>query len=143
MSQNLLARVEVTIDTTPEKVWEALTKPEMIKQYLFGTEAITDWKVGSEIIWKGVWQDKAYEDKGTILQFIPNELLETTYWSSMSGVAESPENYKKVTYQLLKEGDDTRLILTQDNNSTEEEKNHSEQNWRMVLDGLKKLLEKI
>jgi uncharacterized protein YndB with AHSA1/START domain len=142
MNQNLIAKVEVIINAPINKVWEALTDPKIIKQYLFGTEVVTDWKVGSPIIWKGNWQGKTYKDKGKILQITPEKLLETTYWSGMAGLSDKPENYKKVTYQLREENGNTKLILTQDNNSTEEEKIHSEQNWKMVLDGLKKLLEK-
>lgn len=142
MNINLTARVEITINAPLVKVWEALTSPRLIKEYLFGTDVVTDWKIGSPIIWKGVWQGKAYQDKGKILQVVPNKLLETTYWSGMAGLADIPENYKKVTYELMEIGDNTKLTLTQDNNVTEEDKNHSEQNWKMVLDGLKKLLEK-
>lgn len=140
MNQNLIAKVEVIVNAPVAKVWEALTDPKIIKQYLFETVVTTDWKVGSPIIWKGVWQGKPYEDKGKILQIIPEKLLETTYWSGMAGLPDKPENYKKVRYVLNEEGGITKLILTQDNNSTEEDKNHSEQNWKIVLDGLKKLL---
>ena len=141
MSQNLIAKVEVNINAPVSKVWEALTNPHIIKQYLFGTEVVTDWSVGSPIIWKGVWQGKPYEDKGKIVQIIPEKLLETTYWSSMAGLSDKPENFKKVTYALSKENSNTKLILTQDNNISKEDVIHSEQNWKMVLDGLKKLLE--
>ena len=141
MSQNLIAKVEVNINAPVSKVWEALTNPHIIKQYLFGTEVVTDWSVGSPIIWKGVWQGKPYEDKGKIVQIIPEKLLETTYWSSMAGLSDKPENFKKVTYALSEENSNTKLILTQDNNISKEDVIHSEQNWKMVLDGLKKLLE--
>ena len=122
-------------------MWDALTKPELIKQYLFGTKVHTNWQVGSPIIYKGVWQGKPYEDKGRIVQFEPGKLIVSTYWSPLSGLADSPENYKTVRYELSYEGNGTRLTITQDNNDTEEEARHSEQNWNMVLDGLKKLLE--
>jgi len=42
---------------------------------------------------------------------------------------------------LLNEGENTTLTITQDNNDSQEEANHSMQNWKMVLDGIKKLLE--
>lgn len=142
MSQNLIAKVDVIVHAPVAKVWKALTDPKIIKQYLFGTEVVTDWKIGGSIIWKGIWQGNPYEDKGEILQIIPEKLLETTYWSSMAGLPDKPENYKKVTYQLVEANGNTKLFLTQNNNSTDEDKNHSEKNWRMVLDGLKKLLEK-
>ena len=141
MKKGFIAKASVVINTSASKVWKALTDPEMIKQYLFGTEAISDWKVGSSIIYRGVWEGKAYEDKGTVIRVEQNKLLESTYWSSMSGLADKPENYKKVTYELAADGDGTKLTITQDNNATEEEKNHSEKNWEMVLGSLKKLLE--
>lgn len=142
MSTSLIARASITINAPIAEVWDALINPAMIKRYLFGTEAISDWKVGSPIVYRGEWQGKAYEDKGTILRLEPERVLESTYWSSMSGLSDSPEQYKKVTYSLEPQDTGTRLTITQDNNTTEEEKNHSEQNWNMVLTSLKGLLEK-
>lgn len=139
---NFIAKAETVIKATASEVWDALTNPAMIKQYLFGTEASSDWKVGSPITYKGVWEGKTYEDKGTIVRIEPEKVLETTYWSSMGGKEDVPENYNKVTYKLDREEDATKLTITQDNNPTEESAKHSEKNWHMVLDGLKKLLEK-
>jgi uncharacterized protein YndB with AHSA1/START domain len=97
--------------------------------------------VGSPITYAGEWQGKAYEDKGKILQVEPEKLLVSTFWSSLSGVPDVPENYKTVRYELSPAGSGTKLTIIQDNNATQEEANHSEQNWKMVLDGLKKLVE--
>ena len=138
----LIAQAAITINTPSSKVWEALTKPDLIKQYLFGTTVITDWQVGSPIIYEGQWQGQAYQDKGTVLQIEPGKLLVSTYWSSMAGLADIPENYKNVRYELSPEGNATRLTVTQDNNSTPDEASHSSQNWNMVLEGIKKLLER-
>ena len=141
MNKAFTAKATITINAPAAKVWQALTTPEMMKQYLFGAEVVTDWKVGSSIIYKGVWEGKPFEDKGKILKFKPEKLLVSTHWSPLSGVPDSPENYHTVTYELSVQDGGTRVTLTQDNNATEEEKAHSEQNWKMVLDGLKKLLE--
>jgi hypothetical protein len=59
----------------------------------------------------------------------------------MAGLSDLPENYKIVRYELSPEVDGTRLTVTQDNNSTPDEASHSSQNWKMVLEGIKKLLE--
>ncbi len=142
MNTGFIATQSVTINASAAKVWKALIDPKMIKQYLFGTEAISDWKVGSPIIYRGVWKGKAYEDKGTILNIVSERLLETTYWSGMSGLADDPENYKKVIYKISPADQGTTLTVIQDNNTTEEEKNHSEGNWKMVLNALKELVEK-
>jgi len=142
MTEKHVARTSVTINAPALKVWEALTKPDLIKQYLFGTHVTTDWRVGSPITYEGVWQGKAYKDKGKILQVEPNKLLVSTFWSALAGLPDVPENYQTVRYELSAAGDGTKLNITQDNNATQEEADHSAQNWKMVLDGMKQLLEK-
>ena len=141
MDRKLTAKAEINIHAPKSKVWEALTTPRFLKQVFFGADVISDWKVGSPIIYKGEWQGKPYEDKGKILKFEPEKLLVTTHWSPLSGVPDIPENYHTVTYELSGQGGDTRLLLTQDNNASEDEKTHSEQNWKMMLEGIKKMLE--
>ncbi len=141
MQKGFVAKSEAVINTTPDKVWEALTNPELIKQYLFGTEAISDWKVGSSITYKGVWEGKSYSDKGTIIELVPEKLLVTTYWSSMGGREDRPENYNTVSYILEQVNDGTKLTIKQDNNTTEKSRDHSQSNWDTVLQSLKKLLE--
>lgn len=139
---NSTATASILLNTTPQRVWEALTDPEQIKEYLFGTTTTTDWKKGSPITYKGEWEGKAYEDKGTIIDIQPEKLLHTTYYSSMSGKDDKPENYSNVIYKLDAEGDKTRLTITQDNAGDEASKEHSQNNWNMVLESLKKLVEK-
>jgi len=75
------------------------------------------------------------------LQIEPEKLLVSTFWSSLAGLPDAPENYKTVRYELTDEGGGTKLTIAQDNNASQEEATHSEQNWNTVLDGLKKLLE--
>jgi len=141
--KGLVARQSVLIRATPERVWKALTDPTMIRQYLFGTEAISDWKIGSPIRYQGIYEGRSYEDKGVVIRSEPGVVLETTYWSSMSGLPDIPGNYKMVRYELKpEEGGPTLLTVTQDNNATEDERTHSEGNWKMVLEKLKDLLEK-
>lgn len=141
MSNALIAKVSITIHVPTEKVWDALTKPDLIKQYLFGTEVSTDWKVGSPITYTGMWEGKTYEDKGKVLEVEVGKRLVSTYWSSMGGKLDVPENYNTIAYEIASEGENTLLTLTQDNILTEAEREHSEKNWTMTLDGLKKLLE--
>jgi uncharacterized protein YndB with AHSA1/START domain len=118
MKYNITGNAEILIDTTIEKVWEALTDPALIKQYFFGTNTKTDWKPGSPITFSGEWKGKTYEDKGTILDFQKYKLIKYSYWSENSG------------------------IITQENIPSEEMKEHSEENWKQVMNNLKKMLEK-
>lgn len=136
-----VAQATTTIHAPVSKVWQALVNPEIIKQYLFNTDVITDWKAGSPIIYRGEWQGKPFEDKGKVLQIEPERLLKSTHWSPLSGVPDTPENYHTVTYTLSGRDGSTEVTITQDNNASEEEKQHSEENWKVVLNGMKKLLE--
>ena len=141
MDKGLVARASVEVNVPVSKVWDALTNPKLIKKYMFGTDVVSDWKEGSKIVWKGEWQGRRYEDKGVILLFEPKRFLQYSHFSPLSGLLDVWENYHTVTIELSDEGKTTLLSLSQDNNDTEETKNHSEQNWKMMLENLKKLLE--
>jgi hypothetical protein len=67
--------------------------------------------------------------------------LHTTYFSSMSGREDKPENYANVYYRLEPTGKQTVLTITQDNNADEKSRDHSQANWNMVLQSLKKVVE--
>jgi len=86
--------------------------PEAIKQYMFGTTVVMDWRKGSGIIWKGAWQGKPYEDKGTILQNKPGRKIQYSHFSPLSGLNDKPENYHMVTIELTDKGNRTRVSLT-------------------------------
>jgi uncharacterized protein YndB with AHSA1/START domain len=122
------------------KVWEGLTDPKIVKQYFFGTDLKSDFKVGSRIAFSGEWDGKTYEDGGTILEIDPPKLLKYSYWSSMAGTEDKPENYNDITYKLSEANGITTLIVVQEGVKNEEAAAHSEENWTMVFDGLKKIL---
>ncbi|MBL7862370.1 MAG: SRPBCC domain-containing protein [Cyclobacteriaceae bacterium] len=123
------------------RVWAALTTAALIKEYLFGTEMITDWKQGSPIIFRGEWEGKPYQDKGIIMETVPNKIFRYSYWSSFSGTEDKPENYAVVTYHLFPDQKGTLLSITQDGIASAEAQQHSESNWESILNTLKKLVE--
>jgi uncharacterized protein YndB with AHSA1/START domain len=141
MDKNLIARASVTIDAPSERVWDALVNPEAIKQYMFGTNVVSDWREGSPIIWQGEWQGRAYEDKGVILQLKPGQTLQYSHFSPLSGLPDKPESYHNVTIELSDEGGQTRVSLAQDNNPSEQAREHSEKNWQDMLSTLKLYME--
>ena len=141
MKPNIILKIDIHINETVSKVWDALTRPEIIKQYFFGTDTDTDWKPGSPIRFSGEWQGKTYEDKGIVLENEPNQLLSYDYWSSMSGLEDKPENYATVSYQLRPDGKGTYLSVIQENIKDEKNKEHAAINWKKVLESLKILLE--
>ena len=140
--ENKRLQKEILIDASIEEVWQALTDPEMIKAYLFGSKVVTDWKIGSPILFQGEWEGVFYEDKGTILDLIPQKLIKYNYWSSMSGTEDLPENYSVIVYQLSEEINATKLIISQEGFRNQQAYDHSVENWDVVLNLIKELLEK-
>ena len=61
--------------------------------------------------------------------------------SPLTGLPDRPESYHLVTIELSGAGDGTRVVLTQDNNASEEARLHSEKNWETMLGSLKAFVE--
>lgn len=141
MNGKITAEISISVQASADKVWDSLTNPEKIKLYFFGTNAVSDWKVGSPLLFKGVWEGKEYVDKGIILKSDPPNLFQFNYFSSFSGLEDIPENYAVITYQLTEKNGVTGLSVFQDGIDTEERKKHSEENWKSVMNGLRKLVE--
>jgi uncharacterized protein YndB with AHSA1/START domain len=141
MPRGLIAEAATTISAPREKVWDALVNPLVIKQYMFGTAVECDWRVGSPIVWRGEWQGKAYEDKGVILQIETARKIQYSHFSPLSGRPDIPENYHTVTVELSDDGAMTLVELSQDNNSSEEAREHARTTWKQMLTALKDHLE--
>jgi uncharacterized protein YndB with AHSA1/START domain len=140
--RKLVATASTSIHAPVAKVWDALVNPRVIKQYMFGTNVVSDFREGSPITWKGEWKGKPYEDKGEILKLEPERLLRYSHYSPLSGQPDTPESRHTVTIELSGNNGQTGVKLSQDNNLTDEERQHSQQNWEGMLKGLKELLEK-
>ena len=61
----------ITIEAPADEVWNAITTPDVIKQWFFGVDTETDWTVGSPIVHTGEWQGRPYRDKGEIVRIDP------------------------------------------------------------------------
>jgi len=141
MEKNITTEASITIEANSSKVWEAIINPVSIRKYLFGTNVISDWEEGSDITYEGSYEGKRYKDKGKILKLMPEEVFQSTYWSSMGGKEDLPENYNTVTYRLKPIKEMTLVTISQDNIRSEQEKEHVTENWKNVLKALKKLVE--
>ena len=131
----------ININSVPSLVWDALINPAKIKQYFTGAETITDWKVGSQIIFTHTYVGKVFINKGVILDFDSNRLLRYTYWTPFSNTEDKPENYTIITYFLTDRNDSTNLMLTQTNLKNEEWYLNLEIGWNTVLSKIKDLVE--
>jgi uncharacterized protein YndB with AHSA1/START domain len=144
MNHSLSVSASIQVNAPASKVWEALTNPEIIKQYLFGTETITDWKVGSDIVFQGEYNGVTYKDKGTVQQNIPDELLSYLYWSSFMGIEDTPDNYSLVTCAIKSiDANHSEFTWTQKGFANEESHKHSESGTEEFLKGMKTIIEQL
>ena len=141
MQYQYVAKALIFIQAPSVRVWDALVNPVVIRQYMFGTQVVSDWHEGSPIFWQGEWQGKTYEDKGVILKLDPEHILEYSHYSPLTGQPDVPESYHTVTIELFRMETGTSVTLSQDNNATEEDRQHSQQNWTMMLTSLKRVVE--
>jgi uncharacterized protein YndB with AHSA1/START domain len=137
-----VATAEVRIAAPGERVWSALTEPDQVRGWMFGTTLETDWTVDGPITWSGQYEGRDYSDKGVVLEVDRPRRLVVTHFSPLSGQADEPRNYHTVTYELAGDGDDTVLSLSQDNNVSAEEALQSGGNWQQMLDALKAHVER-
>ncbi|HSV09942.1 MAG TPA: SRPBCC domain-containing protein [Hanamia sp.] len=148
MSKELFVKNEIQIDAPASKVWDALINPSETKKYMFGCETVSDWKPGSDLLWQGNYQGKDMVFvKGKIIKIDPEKFLSYTTIDPNSSVADIPENYLTVTYELQEDNGKTTLTVTQGDYSTvaEGEKRFRETmaggGWDPILIQIKKLVE--
>src|ERR1700722_7197141 len=110
--KGIVAKATIDVQAPGDKVWAALVDPEKIKQYMFGTKVVSDWKEGSPITWAGEGKGKPYEDKGKILRLEGGKLPEPSHYSPLSGAPDVPESYHTVSIELAGAGSGTRVILS-------------------------------
>jgi uncharacterized protein YndB with AHSA1/START domain len=131
----------IVVRASREAVWKAVTDPQLVKRYFFGTDLVTDWKVGSPVLFRGEWEGKTYEDRGTVLAFDPPRALSFNYWSAFSGEADTEERRQIIRYELADVPEGVRVTVEQSNADTQARADHSAENWQKVLAGLKEVVE--
>ena len=149
MNTPLYISNEITIDAPATAVWAALTKPEWTRQYMFGCEALSDWKPGSSLIWKGNFNGvEMVAVKGQVVSIEPNrELAYTVIDPNNPAIPDLPENYLTVTCRLTEQTGKTHLAVSQGDYSTVAEGQSRYQDsvtgggWSSILEQIKQLLE--
>jgi uncharacterized protein YndB with AHSA1/START domain len=134
----------VYINAPASRVWQTLTTPESMKKWMMPDielHIITDWKVRSPMITRGVMNGKHFENTGTVLQFEREKTLQYSHLSSMSRLPDRPESYSVFAFKLQPIGDQTMLDLTVSNFPTESIYRHLAFYWNVTLEVLKKLIE--
>jgi len=137
-----IARAQTEVAADRQRVWEALTDPDQVAQYMMGSRVETDWQVGSPITWSGEMDGKPYQDKGEVLEADAPRRLSVTHYSPLMGQEDRPENYHTVTYTLTSTRDGrTTLALEQDGNDSQEQADQFSQSWQGMLESLKSTVE--
>ncbi len=97
------------IRTTPQALWDALTKPEFQKQYWFNMPQESEWKVGAS--WKMLFEDGRVADAGEVLEIDPPRRL-VLKWRNEFRPELKDEGYSRCTYDLEQDGDIMKLTVT-------------------------------
>ncbi|HKQ56719.1 MAG TPA: SRPBCC family protein [Candidatus Eisenbacteria bacterium] len=130
---------EVYIRTTPEKLWNAITRPEMTQQYFYGTAVESDWKVGSSVRHLGANGEVNLD--GKVLELVPQQKLAVTF-AAVHNPASAKDRPSRVTWEIQALGDVCKLTLTHDDfDGVTETYKQVGSGWNPVLSGLKTLLE--
>lgn len=133
----------VNINAQVQQIWDALTKPELVKQWQYGSDLITDWKVGNEIRLRSEWEGKIFEQWGKILEIRPNELIKYSLFAPRPDLEDKPENYFVMSYVLTAENGQTKLQIIQEDNRPGAVQEEAQGEENSVLISLKTLAESL
>ncbi|WDF63373.1 SRPBCC family protein [Flavobacterium sp. KACC 22763] len=131
----------IVLNAQVEKVWSVLTKPELVKQWQYGSDLITDWKIGNEIRFRNEWEGQVFEQWGTVLEVVQNQKIKYSLFFPRPGLEDKPENYFIMNYVLTEENQKTKLEIIQEDNrpGAVQEKPQGEEN--PILQALKTIVE--
>lgn len=148
MSKTMIIKENILFKANKEKVWDLLINPEMTKQYMFGSEILSTWEIGSSIEWKGKTEDGAevVYVKGKILEFETGKKVISTMFDPNSDMEDIPENYVNLTYIVSETTKGTLLTIIQGDfagaANGKQRYEESKAGWiQMVIPLMKKILE--
>ena len=131
----------VTINATKQKVWDTLTKPELVKQWQYGSNLLTNWIVGDKIEFVSEWEGKIFKQWGTVLTFIPTDNLSYNLFAPSPELEDKPENYFIMSYLLTDIDGKTKLEIIQEDNRPNAVQEEPQGDENPILQELKKIAE--
>lgn len=143
MDHTLKTSETISVTASKKDAWDAIINPVKIAQYLYGTETISDWKVGSEIIFQGKYEEWTYKDKGIIQRFSPEDELVYTYWAQFNNLDDEPENYSLVSIKIDagKTDDTVNISWNQVGYKDQTTRDRSQGGLKDLLERMKKTIE--
>ena len=125
------------IRTTPERIWEALTNPEVLQKFWFGVHQESDWKPGSS--WTMRMPDIGVTDAGEILEAEPPRKM-VIKWRNEFMPELKEAGWSRCTYEIEAQGDVTKLTVLHESDA-QAFIDAVSKGWPMILSSLKSLLE--
>jgi len=104
----------IEISAAAAKIWKALTDPDLVKLWQYGSLLSTTWEPGTPIRFAAEWNGQLFEQKGRVIEFLPNSLLKYSLFAPRPDLSDSPENYFFMTYRLEEKNGRTLLEIIQD-----------------------------
>ncbi len=106
----------ITINARPSRIWAVLTTPDLITRWM-SDEPLTitsDWHAGAPILMRGTLHGYAFENRGIIQIFDADKTFQYAFWSTLSAsrLADLPENYTTVRFDLTPQPETTLLTVT-------------------------------
>lgn len=140
MTREMTSFVYVTyILSTPEKVFEAITRPDVARRY-WGHENVSDWRPGSK--WEHIRtnDERTVQLVGEVIEIQPPTRLVIS-WASASQAAD-PDSHSRVTFDIVEYENMVRLTVSHDElEAGSGMANGISKGWPVVLSSLKSLLE--
>jgi len=134
---------EIIINSAPEVIFNALTNSDEIIKYYPLNEVVSDWEIGSEVLYKGEVNNNKFTDYGVIKALTPPTKYMYTYWSDNHGTENTTENQITICYNLSKAENGTKLELIQTNvKSKEMFELMNSTVWPYLLNSMKAYIEK-
>jgi len=131
----------VKILAPAKKVWLALTSPDLVKQWQYGSDLLTTWEVGTSIVFRNEWGGQVFEQKGTVLEFSPASRLKYSLFFPRPDLHDIPENYFFMTYLLTENDGTTSLLVRQEDPRSSTPDGADGDDGPNVLSALKELVE--
>jgi len=130
-------RIVTYIASTPEKVWAALTDPDITQQYWFDTRMESDWCVGSKVLWR---RKGEITDEQTILAIDPPRSLSYSFHPVFGEFRD--EAPSRASFSIADNGQVVRVTMIHDHSAPESKVYPACCiGWPMILSNLKTLLE--
>ena len=131
----------IKINASTQKVWDTITKPELVKLWQYGSDLLTSWEIGSDIKFRTEWEDKVFEQWGKVSEIIPTEIVKYSLFAPRPDLEDKPENYFIMSYVLTEENGQTKLEIIQEDNRPNAVQEAPQGEENPLLQSLKQLAE--